>query len=137
MQVINQIIAEEISKIKFNGVDVTKLMSNAPKCPKCGSLLVRHENKGKKGAFWWGCSNYKNCDLGFLADNKGKPVLQNTPKPQPKSATKCPKCGKGTLISYKNKSKKDGKPYTWFGCSEYKNGCNFKCFADSRGNPKF
>ena len=134
---INQIIAEEISKIKFNGVDVTKLMSNAPKCPKCGSLLVRHENKGKKGAFWWGCSNYKNCDLGFLADNKGKPVLQNAPKPQPKSAIKCPKCGKGILISYKNKSKKDGKPYTWFGCSEYKNGCNFKCFADSRGNPKF
>ncbi|OCS21497.1 hypothetical protein CFVI97532_09465 [Campylobacter fetus subsp. venerealis cfvi97/532] len=31
---------------------------------------------------------------------------------------------------------KTGKDYFWWGCSEWKNGCDFKCFDDN-GKPNF
>ena len=38
--------------------------SEAPKCPKCGSPMIkRMQKKGQmQGREFWGCSNYPNCD---------------------------------------------------------------------------
>lgn len=47
---------------------------------------------------------------------------------------KCPKCQNGFLQKQKAVSKA-GKDYFWWGCSEWKNGCDFKCF-DENGKPK-
>ena len=117
-------------------------------CPKCkkGHLL-----KGKKA---FGCSEYKNgCDFVLPFEFKGKKISENqfirlldkgetvTLKgfqtdngkvnakvtfdknyrlllkeiPSDKEKNTCPKCKKGTIIKGK----------TAFGCSEYKNGCDF------------
>lgn len=46
---------------------------------------------------------------------------------------RCPECSSGELIKRKGESKKGS--YTWFGCSRYKEGCKFTCFADKKGKP--
>ena len=136
---VNSVIKREIEKLK-QGIDMSALTGNTPLCPKCGNVLIRHEAKNKKGSFWWGCSNYKNCDIGFINDNNGKPDFSPKPKqeqkPQQTIGMKCPKCGKGELVKFDGISKKTGKPYTMFSCTEWKQGCDFKCFPDENGKPK-
>lgn len=43
-------------------------------CPKCGSKLIRRKYK-KSNDFYWFCSNFKNCDIGFLKDYDGEPLF--------------------------------------------------------------
>ncbi|MBQ9497118.1 MAG: topoisomerase DNA-binding C4 zinc finger domain-containing protein [Selenomonadaceae bacterium] len=45
------------------------IKAGAPRCPKCGSALVKR--KGKNGDFW-GCVTYPNCRVTFN-DVNGKP----------------------------------------------------------------
>ncbi|OCR87742.1 DNA topoisomerase III [Campylobacter fetus subsp. testudinum] len=126
---IKQVVANEIKKISANS-DI-KISSSFPKCPKCGEILVRRESKNKKGKFYWGCSNFKNCNIGFFNDDKGKPVLQKAQTTT--KEYKCPTCGKGHLI------KRIGKKGFFWGCSEWKPnnaGCN-AVFLDQRGEPIF
>lgn len=102
------------------------------KCPKCENGILREIN-GKYGKFF-SCSNYQNgCD--YRANSvKGKPVEK-----KPKEISKeypCPECKDtlGGFLQKKNGTSKAGKPYIWWGCSEFKNGCKFSCF-DKEGKP--
>jgi len=129
-------IAQEINRLK--GGDFTIQIDQKNKkesfvCPKCNSALIRREARNKKGYFFWGCSNYQNCDIGFISDDKGKPNFNNTPKEIDKTY-QCPKCNSGFLQKRKSMNKA-GKEYFWYGCSEWKNGCDFRCF-DNNGKPK-
>ena len=131
-----------IKKNKSGGISTEK-------CPKCkkGTIL--------KGSAAYGCSNYKNgCDLKLpftfldkkISENQYIRLLQKKctvnlkgfktetgkveglirfdtnfnlkleeKKTKIPDIIKCPKCKKGTILKGK----------TAYGCSEYKNGCNF------------
>ena len=97
-------------------------------CPKCGNGFLREVN-GKFGKFF-SCSEYKNgCDFKAKSVN-GKPDLS----PKKEVATSeydCPKCGKGKLIRRESKKTKGN---FWYGCSEFRNGCDFSCF-EKDGKP--
>ncbi|MDV7187194.1 DNA topoisomerase 3 [Lutibacter sp. TH_r2] len=128
---------------------VSKKGITSKKCPKCkqGNIL--------KGSSAYGCSNYKNgCDFKLpfvflekkISENQYIRLLDKDStvnlkgfktetgkvegllrfdenfnlKLEPKKAIipdtlKCPKCNKGTIL----------KGNTAYGCSEYKNGCDF------------
>ncbi|BDB65747.1 DNA topoisomerase (plasmid) [Helicobacter cinaedi] len=102
-------------------------------CPLCkkGSL-IRRESKNKKGSFWYGCSEYNNGCKFICNEINGKPNLNN--EVQGQTDVKCPQCQKGFLIKKESVSKKTNKPYTWYGCSDWKNGCKFSCF-EKDGKP--
>lgn len=71
-------------------------------CDKCGSPMV--VKRGRFGAFL-GCSNYPEC--------------KNIMKIEQKTGVKCPKCGKGDVITRKSKK---GKMF--YGCNKYPD-CDF------------
>ncbi|WP_096024414.1 DNA topoisomerase 3 [Campylobacter lanienae] len=132
---VKQVVRDEINRLKEGNFKMN--LSNQEKetyqCPKCQSPLRRLEAKNKKGKFYWGCANYKNCNIGFINDDNGKPNFDNKPK-EIDQTHKCPKCQKGFLQKQKSVGK-TGKDYFWWGCSEWKNGCDFKCFDDN-GKPR-
>lgn len=45
-------------------------------CPKCGSKLVRHKSKKKKGMYWYGCSSFPKCDFTCF-ESDGKPKIDS------------------------------------------------------------
>lgn len=51
------------------------------KCPSCQQPLIRKPSVKKKGAYFWSCSGYPNCDKSY-SDANGKPVLIQKPKPR-------------------------------------------------------
>ncbi|MBR4904376.1 MAG: DNA topoisomerase III, partial [Selenomonadaceae bacterium] len=68
------------------------IKEGAPKCPNCGSALVKRE--GKNGEFW-GCSAYPECRIMFEDDN-GKPDFDGKIRSArliKEGAPKCPNCG--------------------------------------------
>ncbi|MCT6866483.1 MAG: DNA topoisomerase III [Gilliamella apicola] len=67
--------------------------------------------------------------------HKSTVLAQNSElkKDTKKKSYSCPECKSGELIKREGKNAK-GK-YTWFGCSNYSNGCKFTCFGDKKGNP--
>lgn len=123
---VTNLVKNEIEEIKSSGM---KNFASEYKCPKCGSALIRRESKNKKGSFFWGCANYKNCDIGFIDDEKGKPVFEKKEQAQTSNIL-CPTCKKGKL-----ERKKNQKGNYWWGCSEWKNGCK-AMFYDEDGKPK-
>ncbi len=108
----------------------------------CGKGYLQRRQTKDKTRYFWGCSDWANGCKVIISDYKGKPDFDGKGAQkaagvkQPAKAVTCPKCGKGVLIARQGKTVKEGKPYTWFGCSEFKNGCAFKCYADDKGNPK-
>lgn len=96
-------------------------------CPKCKRALIRMPSGKKEGAYFWGCSAYREtgCD-GAMADVDGKPGV----KPAPAlSKFACPNCGK-PLINRVEKGK-----YDFFACSGFP-----KCkssFNNENGKPVF
>ena len=123
---IDKAIKDEIQRVSNEGL---KIKTDAPKCPNCESGYLQ-KRKSKNGEFW-GCSNYPNCTTTF-PDKKGKPDFEAKKSSGEKSNHQCPKCKKGFLI--RRPSKKDPKKF-WWGCSEYRNGCDFMAFDDN-GKPK-
>ena len=80
----------------------------------------------------YGCSEYNNGCKFICNEINGKPNLNN--EVQGQTDVKCPQCQKGFLIKKESVSKKTNKPYTWYGCSDWKNGCKFSCF-EKDGKP--
>lgn len=73
---------------------------DAVKCPKCGSLMIRHSSKKDgKIRYFWGCSKYPDCKA-TAPDKKGKPVFQN-------NELLTSSTGKASRHSYKPKFKGD------------------------------
>ncbi|WP_253695231.1 DNA topoisomerase [Campylobacter fetus] len=74
---VKQVVRDEINRLKEGNFKMN--LSNQEKetyqCPKCQSPLRRLEAKNKKGQFYWGCSNWKNCNIGFINDDNGKPKI--------------------------------------------------------------
>ena len=103
------------------------------KCPKCENGILREIN-GKYGKFF-SCSNYQSgCDFKTKSIN-GTPDLNPQHKQEAQTSEyQCPQCKKGFLIKKEGISKKTNKPYIWYGCSEWRNGCKFSCF-DKEGKP--
>ena len=134
--VTNQVKAE-IDRIK-GGVQMS--FGEQIKCPTCGKGFLRRRQNSKDKSYFWSCSEWKADKSGCNAifpDEKGKPNFNAKPKQEQKTTgIKCPQCGKGVLVEYRGVSKTTNKPYTMFSCSEWKNGCNFRTFADKSGKPK-
>lgn len=130
---VKQVINDEINRLKQGNFKMNLSNQETYQCPKCQSNLRRLESKNKKGKFYWGCANWQNCDIGFINDDNGKPNFNNSSK-EIDQTYKCLKCQNGFLKKKKGISKV-GKEYFWWGCSEWKNGCDFKCFDDN-GKPK-
>lgn len=83
---------------------------------KCNSVLRRIKNKNNKNYFW-GCSNYPNCNAIYSDKN-------NAPNFEEPKTTPCPKCNTGKM--YHNKSKYG---YYWK-CGKCK-----VIMADNNGTP--
>lgn len=126
---INDFVKNLINENKEKKMSVNNNGENI-ECPKCKNGNLKEIN-GKYGKFF-SCSNYQNgCDFKAKSVN-GKPDLN--PKEAPTiTEYKCPKCN-GNLIKKESISKKTNKPYIWYGCSEWKNGCKFSCF-EKDGKP--
>ncbi|MBK3501302.1 topoisomerase DNA-binding C4 zinc finger domain-containing protein [Campylobacter fetus] len=68
-------VRDEINRLKEENFKMNLVNNETHKCPKCQSNLRRLESKNKKGKFYWGCSNWKNCDVGLINDDNGKPKI--------------------------------------------------------------
>ncbi|KAA3685291.1 DNA topoisomerase 3 [Campylobacter fetus] len=84
-----------------------------------------------KDEFLLGVKQVVRDEINRLKEGNFKMNLSN----QEKETYQCPKCQKGFLQKKKSVGK-TGKDYFWWGCSEWKNGCDFKCFDDN-GKPNF
>ena len=84
-----------------------------------------------KDEFLLGVKKVVRDEINRLKEGNFKMNLSN----QEKETYQCPKCQKGFLQKKKSVGK-TGKDYFWWGCSEWKNGCDFKCFDDN-GKPNF
>lgn len=132
MKGIHIFIADLINENKESKMSVNQAESKEQiKCPKCENGILREIN-GKYGKFF-SCSNYQSgCDFKAKSVN-GKPDFNSKQEIQT-SEYQCPKCQKGFLIRKEGISKKTNKPYIWYGCSEWRNGCKFSCF-EKEGKP--
>lgn len=126
---VKQVVRDEINRLKKGNFKMNLSNQETYQCPKCQSNLRRLESKNKKGQFYWGCANYKNCNIGFINDDNGKPNFDNKSK-EIDQTHKCPQCNKGFLQRMKNK-----KGNWWWGCSEFKQGCK-AMYYDDNGKPK-
>lgn len=129
LQKVNLEVEKQIDKIKENS-NLSQNFSGFDKtypC-KCGKGYLQKRHSQKTGKDFWGCSNWQNGCKELYPDKKGKPDFDAN-----KSAYLCPKCKKGYLLRKQNQ--KDKKKF-WWGCSEFKNGCDFTCF-DNSGKPAY
>jgi len=72
-----QFVRDQVAKANTGSVSIaggkeTVKVSELYKCMACSSGLSRRAGTKKKGAFWWGCSNYPTCKQTY-PDLKGKP----------------------------------------------------------------
>lgn len=104
---------------------------NSITCPKCNDGFLI-ERKGKTGFVFYGCSNWKKdgsgCDGSFKKDSNGNLVPMGQVE-RPANAINCPKCNKGFLREFPNKQGTG----VWYGCSEYKNGCQGRFVKNQNG----
>ncbi len=114
------------------------IAATSPKCPACGQPLrhmVRSDSKEKKGFNFWGCSGYPECPATF-ADADGVPGERQDTKPKPDtSGFKCPECGKDLVR--RTGTSKNGKPYDFFGCTGFRQGCKASFNPKEDGTPDF
>jgi DNA topoisomerase III len=112
-------IAEEIQRIKAEGVKITGV---GPVCPTCGGIVCRRKGKS---SFFWSCSAYPDCKSTF-PDKRGKPNFNAKVE---SSEHCCSKCNKWLI---RRTGKKKGS--YWWGCSGFP-VCDFRAF-DHQGKPE-
>ena len=116
----------------------TYIAATSTKCPECG-LPLRHlfrpDTKTKKGYNFWGCSNYPACPATF-ADAEGVPGDRQDTRSKPAaSGFSCPKCGKDLIR--RTGTSKTGKPYDFFGCTGFRQGCKATFNPKADNTPDF
>lgn len=154
VQKITQEIIRIPDTISHNLIETWKQQIEVCQCP-CGNGIILDRGK------FFGCSNHPNCNMGLPKRIKDKiiPVVQvkklfeenktdiikgfksngkeffaylafvngeicfNLPTVEELSLGQCPKCQKGHIL---NRT-------TFFGCSEYQNGCDFMLAAKIKG----
>ena len=119
---VNAIVADEIERVKAQGMD---LHVSSVACPVCGKGHLRLRQNQQKVPFW-GCSDYPTCKATF-SDVKGKPLLEEI-KAVVSTEYHCPKCESGLI---RRPAKKEG--VFWWGCSQYPS-CDYRAF-DREGVP--
>ncbi|PWQ93856.1 DNA topoisomerase [Leucothrix arctica] len=119
---VNVIIADEIERVKVQGMD---LHVSSVACPVCNKGHLRLRQNQQKVPFW-GCSEFPTCKATF-SDVKGKPALEDT-KAIVSTEHCCPKCDSGLI---RRPAKKEG--VFWWGCSKYPS-CDYRAF-DREGVP--
>lgn len=104
---------------------------NSITCPKCNDGFLI-ERKSKNGFVFYSCSSWRSdgsgCDGSFKKDEKGN-LVSFGETTRPANAIDCPKCKKGFLREFKSKSGNG----VWYGCSEFKNGCQAKFSKNQNG----
>ncbi|ECK2550113.1 DNA topoisomerase III [Campylobacter jejuni] len=128
---IKVFIENEINNIKNTTISIkspsNKTITNII-CPKCNIGVLREIN-GKFGKFF-SCTEYsKGCDYKAKSIN-GKPEIKSI-EANKNEKLSCPKCNDGFLLRRESKNKKG---VFWYGCSQWKNGCNFTCL-EKDGRP--
>lgn len=127
-------ITPTINTLKVGYIKPTPKEKPSSPCPKCGRLM--YLNDGKFGKYW-GCSGWNDsqnpCNHKMKDDN-GTPVEKEQ---KPLTDFDCKACGSKLIHKtgiYK-KGKNKGKPYSFFGCSNFP-----KCkqnYDEVDGKPKF
>ncbi len=116
----------------------TYITATSPKCPECGlplRHLFRRDTKAKKGYNFWGCSNYPACPATF-ADADGVPGDRQDTRSKPAaSGFSCQKCGKDLVR--RTGTSKTGKPYDFFGCTGFRQGCKATFNPKADNTPDF
>ncbi len=154
VQKITQEIIRIPDTVSYNLIETWKKQIEVCQCP-CGNGIILDRGK------FFGCSNHPNCNKGLPKRVKEKtiPTAQvkklfeenktdiikgfksngkefsaylafvngevsfNLPSVEELSLGQCPKCQKGKILNRK----------TFFGCSEYQNGCDFMLPAKIKG----
>ncbi|MED1639672.1 DNA topoisomerase [Bacillus thuringiensis] len=154
VQKITQEIIRIPDTVSHNLIETWKQQIEVCQCP-CGNGIILDRGK------FFGCSNHPNCNIGLPKRIKEKtiPAAQikklfeenktdiikgfksngkefsaylaffngevsfNLPSVEELSLGQCPKCQKGQILNRK----------TFFGCSEYQNGCDFMLPAKIKG----
>ncbi len=154
VQKITQEIIRIPDTVSYNLIETWKKQIEVCQCP-CGNGIILDRGK------FFGCSNHPNCNIGLPKKIKDKtiPAVQvkklfeenktdlmkgfksngkefstylafvngvvsfNLPSIEELSLGQCPKCQKGHIL---NRT-------TFFGCSEYQNGCDFMLSAKIKG----
>lgn len=68
---VTEFSEEEINKLKNKDLNFN---SNAIQCPECKQGFLKKKKNQKNNTFFWGCSNYPNCNALFQ-DKAGKPDI--------------------------------------------------------------
>ena len=119
---VDAIIADEIKRVKKQGLELHVKTVTCPSCNK-GHLTLR-QNASKTP--FWGCSSFPACKATF-SDIKGQPQFIETLKVS--NEHHCPQCESGLV---RRAAKKEG--VFWWGCSKYPS-CTFRTF-DRAGTPQ-
>ena len=136
--VMTSTIAPTIAKIKQIYVAPPKQaedLSSNPHCPKCDRPM--RFNDGKFGAYW-GCTGWnakENPCNHSMNDNNGMPVEKPVKAPVEVSKFNCKKCKKPLIWRKSDEGGKDGKGYSFFGCSGFPK-CKQK-YDEVNGEPKY
>lgn len=138
--VMTSTISPTIAKLKQSYIAPTSKqpidLSNNPPCPRCGRPL-RFNEQGKFGAYW-GCTGWnakENPCNHSMNDNNGVPVERPVKAPVEVSEFKCKKCKKPLIWRKSDEGGKDGKGYSFFGCSGFPK-CKQK-YDELNGEPKY
>ena len=94
-------------------------------CPKCGANLIRVKSKKNKKLYWV-CSSGQECEFTIVPDDSGKPGAPRS-KAVVHDDFPCPNCGKAL-------AQHDGKYGQWWGCTGFKEGCDYRA-SDDHGRP--
>lgn len=116
-KMMSDTITPTITTIKASYVKPTPKEKPSSPCPKCGRLM--YLNDGKFGKYW-GCSGWndsQNPCKHTMNEKDGKPVEKEV-KPKNLTEFNCKKCG-SPLTRFDGTSKKTGKPFTKFSCSNF------------------
>lgn len=105
---INQTRKDITDIIESSKGSMQTMVTSDYKCP-CGNGYLQRKQRKDKTAYFWVCNV---CNTFYNEVKKNEPYI---PK-------QCPQCKKGHLIPHQDK--KDPKK-TWYGCSEWKNGCKY------------
>lgn len=134
-QMQNTTIAPTVNALKANYTKPTPKEKPSSPCPECGRPM--YQKSGRFGLFW-GCSGWndkENPCNHMMNDKDGKPAPKEPKPAQNLSEFDCKKCGKKLIWRKDNKGGKDGKGYSFFGCSGFP-----KCktnYDEVNGVPKY
>ena len=127
----------ECQAIEFVDKPVEPLPGHGNPCPKCGKghlttkeFISKKDNKPFRKLT---CDQWPTCDHGEFPERTGGggAAPRTDVPPAEGHGKKCPKCGKGKLITKQFISKKDNKPFVKLACDQWP-ACDHGEFPDRK-----